>query len=111
MFKIDGSEVCWLIYADWLDEQGLRGEWVRSWFVDYGYEFNDKDIFEPTNHWNVGERSGRVVGGLIENNVGSEASSDCVGSNDLCQVPNGCGTVWKMSSSYPGCCQRIGIFD
>ena len=30
MFKLDGSEVSWLIYADWLEDQGLKSQYIRD---------------------------------------------------------------------------------
>jgi hypothetical protein len=40
MFDLDGSETSWLIYADWLEDQGLDAEHIRMpWmFNDYCYE-------------------------------------------------------------------------
>ena len=30
MFHLDGSEISWLVYADWLEDQGLQANHIRE---------------------------------------------------------------------------------
>ena len=30
MFKLDNSEISWLIYADWLEDQGIDASHIRE---------------------------------------------------------------------------------
>ena len=29
-FKLDGSEITWLVYADWLEDQGINSQHIRE---------------------------------------------------------------------------------
>lgn len=45
MFKLDGSETSWLVYADWLEDRGIDATCIRS-FEDnvnqWHHEFLDR---------------------------------------------------------------------
>lgn len=30
MFKLDGSQTSWLVYADWLEDQGIPASYIRE---------------------------------------------------------------------------------
>ena len=43
MFKTDGSQVSWLIYANWLEDRGINSDFVRQDLVG-GFEYSDNEL-------------------------------------------------------------------
>ena len=86
-FKLDNSEVSWLVYADWLEDQGSNGQDIRD--LIYDYKIYSELSFDLRSHieWEIdhpgagskyinGSRVGprlhhRQVGGLGRDHVGS----------------------------------------
>ena len=53
MFHLDGSETSWLIYCDWLEDQGINAQYIR-------WQLEDLKIVKPDIHEEPFNRS--VVG-------------------------------------------------
>jgi hypothetical protein len=90
MFRLDGSETSWLVYADWLEDQDLDARHIREpLFVNsWTYEANyNNGISAGTYETDVGTVSWRVgcngdVGSKSYNGAGSCWRNDCrVGGN------------------------------
>ena len=110
MFKIDGSEISWLVYADWLEDRGINSDFVRSAIGDW-YFYNDNELNSPViMSCRVGERAHDpshpdccCFAGCLSSNprVGSHSQLDIVGPNQ-----NGLGL--SVRDNFPGTPTYIG---
>jgi uncharacterized protein (TIGR02996 family) len=90
IFHIDGSETSWLVYADWLEDQGFDARHIREpQFVHYwSYDF------DPTNNESVGTiyntvgcaRLGSVMVGVSDMYIGSLGKVPGSFWDDNCEV-------------------------
>lgn len=79
MFKLDGSQTAWLIYADWLEDQNLPANFIREaaceietnwWYREYlsGGGVGGGDF--PHITWQVGNSVGASSSNRFMNYVG-----------------------------------------
>lgn len=76
MFKLDGSQTTWLVYADWLEDQGIPAAHIREAANEIPYLYEN-------NYWDYSFRGnkmpgwGRIGGGWIGlfNCVGARQTS------------------------------------
>jgi hypothetical protein len=65
MFELDGSETSWLVYADWLEDQGLNAAHIRESAVvnDWYHTLDMRDTVAVNEHYcSVGGLTSRIGG-------------------------------------------------
>ena len=92
MFKLDGSEVSWLVYADWLEDQDLPAQHIRDYFKNIPVinapnclEYWLGEVHKVSELWwnGVGDHHTRelVAAGYHNGRVGSSVPGDHAGTN------------------------------
>ena len=65
MFIIDNSQISWLVYADWLEDQGIDASHIRNFETDLTNQWiyeEDVNLFYTTNNGNyVGTRDYSLI--------------------------------------------------
>ena len=99
MFYLDGSEISWLVYADWLEDQGRNGSFVRQMCVDLPGGDHYFEIYDPEWH--------RVGTPFQNDNKPGRYCLDIweVGGGDWVIGEDYAGPRYVYQSEYPGTVQ------
>ena len=88
MFKLDGSETGWLIYADWLEDQDINAKHIRETLSQLPTRYWEVDFYTSSD-----EMYGVGASDIVDNNPGGteNESFDRVGTSRTLLQTNGVG--------------------
>jgi hypothetical protein len=97
MFELDGSETSWLVYADWLEDQGINASHIREALIvnTYCYEYSaERNDVGGNDAWLSDSPVGTTMMFSLEY-VGTSMIPDSVGcTNRIHNEPGGKSSAW-----------------